>query len=185
LCLRADPLVACHRHYPGETVRLRLFSKLTTAAFPVRAAGRLSQLAFSRLARRSLPLWPADSLSRPEDGPLTSKALDCLLPPNRLGLLPGAQPLPGRGLAPLGFNTPKHNARPRREPSGRGGYQPHHPAPRVSSLARGASRRGAAGTNPATNHRKQQTHGGSESHRTVSARRDRPTVARLACLQPV
>jgi hypothetical protein len=154
LCLRADPLVACHRHYPGETVRLRLFSKLTTAAFPVRAAGRLSQLAFSRLARRSLPLWPADSLSRPEDGPLTSKALDCLLPPNRLGLLPGAQPLPGRGLAPLGFNTPKHNARPN------------------------APARDAARTKPPPPTDKRNTHGGSESHSTVSARRDRPTIPR-------
>jgi len=34
-------------------------------AFPVRTAGRLPQLAFSRLAQRSLTLWPADSLSRP------------------------------------------------------------------------------------------------------------------------
>ena len=35
------------------------------AAFPVRTAGRLPQLAFSRLTQRSLTLWPADSLSRP------------------------------------------------------------------------------------------------------------------------
>ena len=38
---------------------------LAGAAFPFRAEGRLPQLAFSGPARRSLTLWPANSLSGP------------------------------------------------------------------------------------------------------------------------
>ena len=62
-CLRVVSLVACRRHYPGETHDSRLFAETWTLAFPLRADGRLSRIAFSRLARRSLTLRPADSLN--------------------------------------------------------------------------------------------------------------------------
>jgi len=63
-CLRI-PLVACYRHYPGGTDGVRLLLTSPTLAFPFRAEGRLPRLAFSGPARRSLALWPADSLSCP------------------------------------------------------------------------------------------------------------------------
>src|SRR5262249_33996075 len=53
----------CHRPYPGGTDKARLLSALPTRAFPFRAEGRLPRLAFSGPARRSLALWPADSLN--------------------------------------------------------------------------------------------------------------------------
>ena len=63
-CLRI-PLVACHRHYPGGTDGVRLLLTSPALAFPLRVEGRLPRLAFSGPARRSLALWPADSLSCP------------------------------------------------------------------------------------------------------------------------
>ena len=89
LRLLAVHLVPCRRPYPGRSPGPMLCSGPEPAAFPVQVAGRLLRLTFSRLAQRSHKLRPEDSLSRPKDNPFASKALDYLLPPNRLGLLPG------------------------------------------------------------------------------------------------
>ena len=63
-CCVKVPLVACHRHYPGGTVAA-LLAGCPSVAFPMPMVGRLPRLTFSGPARRSLALWPADSLSCP------------------------------------------------------------------------------------------------------------------------
>src|SRR5450631_2245751 len=108
-CCVIVPLIACHRHYPGGTDETQLRTASSTAAFPMVEVGRLPRLKFSGPARRSLALWPADSLNC-QCSPLTPKALDRSLPPDRLRLLPGVQLPPGMGLAPTGTITPLHDA---------------------------------------------------------------------------
>ena len=92
------PTPGCSRRRPRS---------LSTPAFPVRAAGRLSQLAFSRLARRSLALRPAHSLTGPKPAFDVPGSRRPGLPTARL--LPigqdcfrTAQPPLGMGLAPTG-----------------------------------------------------------------------------------
>ena len=82
---------------------------LSDMAFPYLREGRLPRHEFSRLTQRSLALWPADLLNG-YYRPLTSRALDRLLPPDRSRLLPGGQPPSGEGLAPSGSITPLHGA---------------------------------------------------------------------------
>src|SRR5262249_36177629 len=72
---------------PVKSKAPRSFRNPWTAAFPFQAEGRLSPLAFSGPARRSLTLWPAGSQNCPRQ-PFPSKALAGSLPPRRLRLLP-------------------------------------------------------------------------------------------------
>src|SRR5262249_20844253 len=72
---------------PVKSTAPRSFRNPWTAAFPFQAEGRLSPLAFSGPARRSLTLWPAGSQNCPRQ-PFPSKALAGSLPPRRLRLLP-------------------------------------------------------------------------------------------------
>ncbi len=73
-------------------------------AFPFRTEGRLPQLAFSRLIRRSLRVT-ARTLAERLAPPFSSKALDRSLPPDRLRLLPGGPTALQDGSRTHGTNT--------------------------------------------------------------------------------
>jgi hypothetical protein len=105
-CCVIVPLLACHRHYPGGTGPAQL-PGLPDMVFPYVQEGRLPRRTFSRPARRSLALWPANSLS------CLTQPFDIkdsrLFVASRSASTASRWPVPfWMGLALIGTTTPSH-----------------------------------------------------------------------------